>query len=92
MVDRDRRSRPRRLADIRRVLAELADDSMPPLSLLFRLSELGIRNPAGIAVPELRRRVDALNGLYEGRAAVERRHARRRRADAGPGSPAGPAR
>jgi hypothetical protein len=80
--ERDRRERIRRLADVKRGLANLKDDELPPLPLLFRLSELGIRNAALERVSVLRRRVEALERLYDGRN-PERRQGPRRDEDRG---------
>lgn len=77
----ERRSRLRRIQDLMIALDELRDDEMPPLQILFRLSELGVKDPAGQKVPVLRRRVAAIYRLYQDRLTDERRHDLRRETD-----------
>lgn len=77
----DRRSRLRRLQDVMTALDQLNDDEIPPLPVLFRLSELGVKDPAGQKVPVLRRRVLAIHRLYQDRLPEERREVLRRETD-----------
>ena len=70
--------RLRRLEDVMAALDELAEDEMPPLPVLFRLSELGVKDPAGQPVPILKRRIMAIHLMYQGRFPVERRRTIRR--------------
>src|SRR5438309_7201568 len=77
----ERRSRLRRLEDLMTALEGLRDDEMPPLPILFRLSELGVKDPAGQKVPVLRRRVMAIHRLYHERPPENRRAALRRETD-----------
>ena len=79
--EEDRRSRLRRLQDLITALDSLRDDEMPPLPILFRLSELGVKDPAGQRVPVLRRRVIAIHKLYQERLPEERRVKLRRGTD-----------
>lgn len=79
--EEDRRSRLRRLQDLILALDSLRDDEMPPLPILFRLSELGVKDPAGQKVPVLRRRVIAIHLLYQERLPEERRISLRRGTD-----------
>jgi hypothetical protein len=80
-TEEDRRSRLRRLQDLILALDELRDDEMPPLPILFRLSELGVKDPAGQKVPVLRRRVLAIHRLYQERLPENRRTVLRRGTD-----------
>ena len=73
--------RHRRLEDLILALDALQDNEMPPLPVLFRLSELGVKDPAGQKVPVLRRRVLAIHKLYEDRLPEERRQGLRRGTD-----------
>ena len=77
----DRRSRLRRLQDLMTALDGLGDDEMPPLPILFRLSELGVKDPAAQKVPVLRRRVLAIYRLYQERLPENRRSVLRRGTD-----------
>ena len=77
----ERRSRLRRLQDLMVALDDLHDDEMPPLPILFRLSELGVKDPAGQKVPVLWRRVAAIYRLYQDRLTDERRTQLRRETD-----------
>jgi hypothetical protein len=70
--------RLRRLEDVMAALDQLADDEMPPLPVLFRLSELGIKDPAGQPLPVLKRRIMAIHLMYQDRFPVERRRTIRR--------------
>jgi hypothetical protein len=79
--EEDRRSRLRRLQDLMTGLDSLRDDEMPPLPILFRLSELGVKDPAGQKVPVLRRRVLAILRLYQERLPENRRTVLRRGTD-----------
>ena len=79
--DEDRRSRLRRLQDLMTALDALDDQEIPPLPVLFRLSELGVKDPAGQQVPVLRRRVLAIHRLYQERLPEDRREALRRGTD-----------
>jgi len=54
---------------------------MPPLPILFRLSELGVKDPAAQKVPVLRRRVLAIYRLYQERLPENRRTVLRRGTD-----------
>ena len=81
MEDDDRRSRLRRLQDLMTALDGLRDDEMPPLPILFRLSELGVKDPAAQKVPVLRRRVLAIYKLYQERLPENRRTVLRRGTD-----------
>ena len=80
-TEEERRSRLRRLQDLMTALDSLRDDEMPPLPVLFRLSELGVKDPAGQKVPVLRRRVLAIHRLYQERLPENRRTALRRGTD-----------
>src|SRR5438067_10916968 len=80
-TEEERRSRLRRLQDLMTALDSLRDDEMPPLPVLFRLSELGVKDPAGQRVPVLRRRVLAIHRLYQDRLTEERRVGLRRQGD-----------
>jgi hypothetical protein len=80
-TEEERRSRLRRLRDLMLALDELKDDEMPPLPILFRLSELGVKDPAGQKVPVLRRRVLAIHRLYQERLPENRRTVLRRGTD-----------
>src|ERR1700730_17854256 len=71
--EEDRRSRLRRLQDLVTALEGLRDDEIPPLPVLFRLSELGVKDPASQRPPVLRRRVLAIHRLYQERLPEERR-------------------
>jgi hypothetical protein len=71
--EEDRRSRLRRLQDLMTALEGLRDDEIPPLPVLFRLSELGVKDPASQRPPVLRRRVLAIHRLYQQRLPEERR-------------------
>jgi hypothetical protein len=79
--EEDRRSRLRRLQDLMTVLDGLRDDEIPPLPVLFRLSELGVKDPASQRPPVLRRRVLAIHRLYQERLPEERRLELRRGSD-----------
>jgi hypothetical protein len=79
--EEDRRSRLRRLQDLMTVLDGLRDDEIPPLPVLFRLSELGVKDPASQRPPVLRRRVLAIHRLYQERLPEERRMELRRGSD-----------
>jgi hypothetical protein len=79
--EEDRRSRLRRLQDLMTVLDGLRDDEIPPLPVLFRLSELGVKDPASQKPPVLRRRVLAIHRLYQERLPEERRLELRRGSD-----------
>jgi hypothetical protein len=79
--EEDRRSRLRRLQDLLTALDGLRDDEIPPLPVLFRLSELGVKDPASQKPPVLRRRVLAIHRLYQERLPEERRVELRRGAD-----------
>ncbi len=70
--------RLRRLEDVMAALDQLAEDEMPPLPVLFRLSELGVKDPAGQSVTALKRRIMAIHLMYQGRFPVERRRTIRR--------------
>ena len=72
-TEEDRRSRLRRLQDLLTALEGLRDDEIPPLPILFRLSELGVKDPASQRPPVLRRRVLAIHRLYQMRLPEERR-------------------
>jgi hypothetical protein len=80
-TEEERRSRLRRLQDLMTALDSLRDDEMPPLPILFRLSELGVKDPAGQKVPVLRRRVLAIHRLYQERLPENRRTVLRRGTD-----------
>jgi hypothetical protein len=80
-TEEERRSRLRRLQDLMTALDSLRDDEMPPLPILFRLSELGVKDPAGQKVPVLRRRVLAIHRLYQERLPEDRRTELRRGSD-----------
>jgi len=80
-TEEERRSRLRRLQDLMTALDSLRDDEMPPLPILFRLSELGVKDPAGQKVPVLRRRVLAIHRLYQERLPEDRRTELRRGTD-----------
>jgi hypothetical protein len=80
-TEEERRSRLRRLQDLITALDSLQDDEMPPLPILFRLSELGVKDPAGQKVPVLRRRVLAIHRLYQERLPENRRLVLRRGTD-----------
>jgi len=80
-TEEERRSRLRRLQDLMTALDGLRDDAMPPLPILFRLSELGVKDPAGQKVPVLRRRVLAIHRLYQDRLPEDRREVLRRGTD-----------
>jgi hypothetical protein len=80
-TEAERRSRLRRLQDVMTALEGLRDDEIPPLPVLFRLSELGVKDPASQKPPVLRRRVLAIHRLYEERLPEERRTALRRGTD-----------
>jgi len=80
-TEEERRSRLRRLEDLMAALDALRDDEMPPLPVLFRLSELGVKDPAGQKVPVLRRRVMAIHRLYHERLPENRRAVLRRESD-----------
>jgi len=80
-TEQERRSRLRRLQDVMLALDELDDNEIPPLPVLFRLSELGVKDPAGQKVPVLRRRVLAIHRLYQDRLPENRRVALRREED-----------
>jgi hypothetical protein len=73
----ERRERVRRVQDVRRALEGLKDHELPPLPLLSRLLELGIKDAAMERVSVLRRRLDAIEALYAGRF-VDRRTSGRR--------------
>jgi hypothetical protein len=73
----ERRERLRRVQDVRRALEGLKDHELPPLPLLSRLVELGIKDAAMERVSVLRRRLDAIEALYEGRFIDRRSNARR---------------
>jgi hypothetical protein len=77
----ERREHLRRLQDLMSALDTLGDNEMPPLPVLFRLSELGVKDPAGQKVPVLRRRVLAIHRLYQDRVTEERRVGFRRDGD-----------
>jgi hypothetical protein len=79
--EEERRSRLRRLQDLMTVLDGLRDDEIPPLPVLFRLSELGVKDPASQRPPVLRRRVLAIHRLYQERLPEERRVELRRGSD-----------
>ena len=79
--EQERREHLRRLQDLMAVLDTLGDNEMPPLPVLFRLSELGVKDPAGQRVPVLRRRVLAIHRLYQDRLTEERRVGLRRQGD-----------
>jgi hypothetical protein len=79
--EEDRRSRLRRLQDLMTALEGLRDDEIPPLPVLFRLSELGVKDPASQKPPVLRRRVLAIHRLYQERLPEERRVELRRGTD-----------
>jgi hypothetical protein len=79
--EEDRRSRLRRLQDLMTALEGLRDDEIPPLPVLFRLSELGVKDPASQRPPVLRRRVLAIHRLYQERLPEERRIELRRGED-----------
>ena len=83
-TEEERRSRLRRLQDLMTALDSLPDDAMPPLPILFRLSELGVKDPAGQKVPVLRRRVLAIHRLYQERLPENRRTLLRRGTDKPP--------
>jgi hypothetical protein len=80
-TEEDRRSRLRRLQDLLTALEGLGDDEIPPLPILFRLSELGVKDPASQRPPVLRRRVLAIHRLYQMRLPEERRVELRRGGD-----------
>lgn len=65
----------RRLDDVIGALDEIPAGAMPPLRLLFRLSELGVKDPSTQSVEVLRRRVLAIKRLYTERVDEERREA-----------------
>lgn len=65
----------RRLDDVIDALDEIPAGAMPPLRLLFRLSELGVKDPSTQSVEVLRRRVLAIKRLYTERVDEERREA-----------------
>src|SRR3984893_5719497 len=79
--EEDRRSRLRRLQDLMTALEGLRDDEIPPLPILFRLSELGVKDPASQKPPVLSRRVLAIHRLYQERLPEERRVELRRGGD-----------
>jgi hypothetical protein len=79
--EEDRRSRLRRLQDLLTALEGVRDDEIPPLPVLFRLSELGVKDPASQKPPVLRRRVLAIHRLYQERLPEERRVELRRGTD-----------
>jgi len=79
--EEDRRSRLRRLQDLMTALDGIRDDEITPLPILFRLSELGVKDPASQKPPVLRRRVLAIHRLYQERLPAERRVELRRGSD-----------
>lgn len=63
----------RRLEDVISALEEVPDAAIPPIRVLFRLSELGIKDPSSLSVTVLRKRVQAIKRLYTERVEDERR-------------------
>jgi hypothetical protein len=66
-------NRLRRLEDVISALEDVPEGAMPPIRVLFRLSELGVKDPASLTVDVLRKRVQAIKRLYIDRVDDERR-------------------
>lgn len=62
--EEDAPGRLRRLDDVLKALEDVPAGEMPPIRLLFRLSELGVKDPSSQSVEVLRRRVLAIKRLY----------------------------